>query len=98
MLMMTNPPFLMDGDIRDSLQHMAQFITIQAQVVTTKDQTNMAQENKEVIPLANQHICTMSSRLIEITRINPLLYMGPRLWMTTYIALMKYKKSSMLWV
>ena len=57
----TNPPTMMDGDIRDAFLQMDQAITTQAQVITTQAQAMTAQDNREVVPQGNQNVGTMAS-------------------------------------
>ena len=62
---------LTDGNIRATFLQMAQFNTTQAQAGSTQAQAMTTQANWEVITQANQHIGTMSSRLMDFTRMNP---------------------------
>ncbi|TMX02698.1 hypothetical protein EJD97_020319, partial [Solanum chilense] len=74
----SSPLALTDGDIRVAFLQMAQAITIQTQAVTTQAEVMTTQSNQEVVPGRNQHVRTMASRLRDFTRMDTLLYMGPK--------------------
>ena len=55
------PPPMADGYIRASFLKMSQYITTQAQVITTEAQTMMDLHNWEVVPRGNKQVSTMAS-------------------------------------
>ncbi|XP_069145457.1 uncharacterized protein [Solanum lycopersicum] len=57
---------------------MAQAITTQTQDVTTQAQAMTAQANRKVVPLQNQHVGTMASRLRDFSRMNTLTFYGSK--------------------
>ena len=67
--MPVNPAALTDVEVREVLVQMDQVITTQAQAIT-------AQASREGAPSENPHASTMSSKLRDFTRMNPLVYNG----------------------
>ena len=63
---------------KGSLLKMAQAITTQTQDVTTQAQAMTAQANRKVVPLENQHVGTMASRLRDFSRMNTLTFYGSK--------------------
>ncbi|TMX05102.1 hypothetical protein EJD97_002457 [Solanum chilense] len=75
---LVNPPPLTNGDKTTALFQMAQTISTQAQASTTQAQDMNTQDNKEVVPQANQYIGTMASHLRDSTRMNPPTFFGSK--------------------
>ena len=73
-----NPPPLMDENISAYLFQIAQPITTQEQAATTQAQTMMTQDNREVIQREHQQVATISSRLMDFTRMNPPTFYGSK--------------------
>ena len=67
--MFVNPAGLTYGEVRTALVHMAQAITIQAQVVT-------AQVEQQGVPIENPPSSTIANRLRDFLRMNPPVYTG----------------------
>ena len=72
MKMHVNPAGLTNWEVRTALVQMAQAFTLQAQAMT-------AQAEKQDIPRKNPPASTMSSRLRDFTRMNPLVYTGSKI-------------------
>ena len=69
------PPSLWDRDIRATFIKISQAITTEAQIIITQDQLMTTQDNREVVPLGNQHVSSMASLLRDLTSMNlPTLY------------------------
>ena len=68
---LVNPAPLMDGEVRDTLVHMAQAINTQPQAIT-------AQATREGSPRDNPYTRTMASRLRDFIRMNLQCTVGPR--------------------
>ena len=66
-----NPAALTDGKVRAALVQTAQAITAQAQAITAK-------ATRECAPRENAHASTISRRLRDFTRMNPLVYFESR--------------------
>ena len=62
-----DPPFLMDGDIRDTFLQMVQATTTKTKASTTQTRAMLVKANREVIPRENQQVSTMASRLRDFT-------------------------------
>ena len=73
-----NPPSLSDWDIREAFLEMSQAITTQAQAGNIQTQAMTTKANQKMVPRVSQHVSTMASRLRDLTRMNPLLSMGPK--------------------
>ncbi|XP_069147994.1 uncharacterized protein [Solanum lycopersicum] len=69
--MHVNPEGLTDGEVRNALLQMAQTITTHARAIT-------AQAARECASRENLHASTMTSRLRDITRMNPPMYNGSK--------------------
>ena len=56
-----NPPPMMEAEMRDILDQMAQSMTTQAQVATVQAPAMTAQANRNVAPHHHQQVTTMAS-------------------------------------
>ena len=71
-----NPPPVMDENIRVVVLQLDKDITTQTQAATAHAQAMMAQANRQVVPLPNQQVATMASRLRDFTQMNPPNFYG----------------------
>ena len=71
MQVLVNQAVLTDGEVRATLDQMAQDITAQEQAIT-------AQDTRECAWRENPHACTMANNLRDFSRMNPPVYFGSR--------------------
>ena len=72
-------------------------MTTQALEVATQAQTMTTYENQEVRPHVHQNANTMTSRLRDVTRMNPPMFFGAKVNEDPHNFLMRYTRSSILW-